>query len=298
MNGSAANQPRTALPRFTDRLVLGDQGLRVSPFCLGMVRSADAVCAAFDAGINFFFLSADMHWPLYEASRRGLERLLSRGRDVRDQIVVAVVSYATQPEFCYAPFQEVLEAVPNLGRIDVPIAGGAYGHEFPARLGVYREHRRTGFAGARAIGASFHDRQAALLACNDNSVDLVLIRYNPDHAGARDDVFPHLASRRSARLFNFKNTRGFVPPGRMAEFGLSGAAYWQPDITDYYRFALSRPEIDGLLVAPGTPAEAAALAAALEKGPLDDEEQTYLMDLAAVASGRAKVATGPARNAP
>ena len=27
----------------------------------------------------------------------------------------------------------------------------------------------------------------------------------------------------------------------------------------------------------------------LEKGPLDDEEQTYLMNLAAVAGGRAKV---------
>jgi hypothetical protein len=33
-----------------------------------------------------------------------------------------------------------------------------------------------------------------------------------------------------------------------------------------------------------------ALAGALEKGPLDDEEQAYLLDLAAVASGRAKVA--------
>jgi hypothetical protein len=257
-----------------------------------MVRSADAVCAAFDAGINFFFLSADMHWPLYEGSRRGLERLLSRGRGVRDQVVVAVVSYATQPEFCYAPFAEVLEAVPGLGRIDVPIAGGAYGNEFPTRLDVYQGHRRTGYAGARAIGASFHDRQAALLACNDNLVDLVLSRYNPDHPGARDDMFPHLTPRRSTRLFNFNNTCGFVPPDRMAGFGLDGDVYWQPHITDYYRFALSRSEIDGLLVAPRTPAEVEALAGALEKGPLDDEEQAYLLDLAAVASGRAKVVDG------
>jgi hypothetical protein len=292
MLGPDTTPPRTVLPRLTDRLALGDQGLRVSPFCLGMVRSSDAVCAAFDAGINFFFLSADMHWPLYEASRRGLERLLGRGRGVRDQVVVAAVSYATQPEFCSAPFAEVLEAVPGLGRIDVPIAGGAYANEFPTRLGVYEGHRRTGYMGARAIGASFHDRQAALLACNHNLVDLVLVRYNPDRPGARDDVFPHLAPRRSARLFNFKSTWGFVPPGRMAEFGLGGDAYWQPDVTDYYRFALSRPEIDGLLVAPGTPAEVAALAAALEKGPLDDEEQAYLIDLAAVAGGRAKVVAG------
>src|SRR5262245_29258591 len=162
---SDIRQPRTTLPKFTDRLALGDQGLRVSPFCLGMVRSADAIGAAFDVGINFFFLSADMHWPLYEPSRRGLEQLLARGRGIRERIAVAVTSYATQPEFCYEPFREVLQAVPGLAWVDVPIAGGAYANEFLTRLGVYQEHRRTAYLGTRAIGASFHDRQAALLAC-------------------------------------------------------------------------------------------------------------------------------------
>jgi hypothetical protein len=199
------------------------------------------------------------------------------------------VSYATQPEFCHAPFEEVVETLPALGRIDVLIAGGASAHEFPTRLGVYREHRRAGFVGARAIGASFHDRRAALRACHHHSVDLVLVRYNPDHPGARDDVFPRLAPRGPTRLFNFTSTQGFVPADQMAGLGLGGEAYWRPDITDYYRFALSRPEIDGLLVAPGTPAELEARAGALVRGPLDDEQQAYLIDLATVAGGRARV---------
>ena len=165
--------PRTTLPRFSDRLTLGDQGLRVSPFCLGRVQSADAVNAAFDAGINFFFLTADMHWPLYEASRRA--RTLARGPGIRDQVVVAAVSYATQPELCSVPFQEVVQVLPGLDRIDVPIAGGAYANEFLVRLSVYRKHLRTGYAGARAIGASFHDRQAALLAYNHRLIDLALV---------------------------------------------------------------------------------------------------------------------------
>ena len=63
---------RTQLPRFSDRLALGKRGLAVSPFCLGLVEDPATISAAFDAGINFFFLTADMHWPLYEASRRGL----------------------------------------------------------------------------------------------------------------------------------------------------------------------------------------------------------------------------------
>ena len=48
--------------------------------------------------------------------------------------------------------------------------------------------------------------------------------------------------------------------------------YWRPEVTDYYRFALTRREIDGLLCAPGTPEEIRGLARALERGPLDDEE--------------------------
>ena len=43
---------------------------------------------------------------------------------------------------------------------------------------------------------------------------------------------------------------------------------------------------------------AAALAAALEQGPLDDEDQTYLVKLAAVAAGRAKVVPGANRVRP
>src|SRR3954463_12328826 len=120
---------RTALPRMTDRLPLGPDGLRVSPFCLGLAGEAATVPAAFDAGVNFFFVSADMHWPLYENTRRGLADLLARGGGVRDEVVVAGVCYPTQPEFCTAPFEELVAAVPGLKTLDVLLAGGVYGWE-------------------------------------------------------------------------------------------------------------------------------------------------------------------------
>jgi len=44
-----------------------------------------------------------------------------------------------------------------------------------------------------------------------------------------------------------------------------------------------------LLIAPATPNEVAALAEALKKGPLDEEEETYLTHAALVAQGHAKV---------
>ena len=69
-----------------------------------------------DAGINFFFLTADMHWPYYEASRRGLEQLFARQPSVRQHVVVAAACYPTQPEFCAMPFAEVVESVRGLRR--------------------------------------------------------------------------------------------------------------------------------------------------------------------------------------
>ncbi len=79
---------RRRLPRLSERLRLGRGGLEVSPFALGAVGSPACVGAAFEAGVNFFFVTADMHWPLYGPLRRGLRQLLAR-RGVRDRIVVA-----------------------------------------------------------------------------------------------------------------------------------------------------------------------------------------------------------------
>ena len=296
-----ARHARKRLPQFTDRLVLGNQGLRVSPYCLGLVHSAETVAAAFEAGINFFFITTDMHWPVYEATRRGVRELLARGPAIRDQIVVAAVCYQTRPILCHGPFQELLDEMPGLGRLDVLIAGAIYGDEQGKRFPVYAEHRETGFLGARALGMTFHDRSAALATIRDRRVDIAFLRYNPDHPGAATDLFPHLHSssprngrsrgRRAARtlLFNFTSTFGYVPPAAMESMGLPGSVYWHPEITDHYRFVLSRPEIDGVLMALKTPEELQGVAEALDRGPVTEEEQAYLMDVALVARGEAKV---------
>ena len=235
---------RTMLPRLTDRLALGGGGLRVSPCCIGMVEDPATISAAFDRGVNFFFVTADMHWPLYDATRRGLADLLARGHGVRDEIVVAGVCYPTQPEFCSMPFQELVRAVPRLERLDVLLAGGAYGREIGRRLPVYEEHRKQGFLGNRAIGVTFHDRDAAVAALAGGELDIAFVRYNADHAGAGKDLFPRIPERPRPLLYNFKSTSGWVPPDRMA---------------------------------------------ALELGPLSAEEEAYLIDVAAVARGDARV---------
>ena len=109
----------------------------------GLTRDARTVPAAFDAGINFFLLTADMHWPVYEPTRRGLADLLRRGGGIRDDIVVAAVSYVAQPEFCHLPFREVLDAIPALGRLDVTLAGAVGAHDFRRAREVLQARERA-----------------------------------------------------------------------------------------------------------------------------------------------------------
>lgn len=276
-NRSVLLPPRRALPLPGDRISLG--ALQVSPFCVGMVLDWRAIPAAFEAGINFFFISGDMHWPLYDETRRGIADLLARGGDVRERIVVAVCAYVTQPIFCTMPFEEAVHAVPGLGRADVLVAGGAYGADLPGRLPVFLSHRRQRFLGAGAIGVSFHDRDLARVSIADGAIDLAFIRYNAAHPGAREDLFPHLPGGRGTRVYNFKSTFARVTEEQARAAGVP-EGFWLPEVGDHYRFALSRPELDGILCSPGTPAEVTAMLEALDEGPMTAAEEDHLLLLA------------------
>lgn len=284
---------RDTLPRLTDRLPLGASGLEVSPFALGIVGDPATIPAAYEAGINFFFLTADMHWPLYEPTRRGLAMLLEAQPSARDHLVIAVTAYVTQPEFLWLPFEEVRMELPSIERIDLTIAGGSYGDEIDRRLETFRSHRTSGFAGTRAIGSTFHDRAAARKILGEDVLDIAFVRFNPMHPGAREDIFPHVTPRadgRKALLYNFKSTVGFLRDEDAYTQLKIGADFWRPDITDYYRFALTHAALDGVLCSLPSPAAVRELADALARGPLDDEDRQYLLDLGELSRGKARVA--------
>jgi hypothetical protein len=267
---------KSRLPDPRDRLALGPARIPVSPICLGMVSAPEILIAAFDAGVNFFFVTCDLHWPVYAPVREGLAALLARGDVARGDIAIAAASYVTQPEFSRAPFRELLEEVPALERLDLLVIGGAYGGELDGRLRAYRQNLSDGLGGAAALGASFHDRAAAVRAINQGAVDLAFVRYNPLHPGARDDLFPALDPAAPALVYNFNSTRGAELTGPV-----DAGEMWIPRVPDYYRFVLSRPEVDGLLCAFDRAEEIAALVAALAEGPLSEEEQSYMVELVA-----------------
>ncbi len=287
MTASLASAPtRIALPKASDRLALGLSGLEVSPICLGIVGDPAIIPAAFDAGVNFFFISGDLHWPLYEEIRKGLEMLFARGKGIRDQVVVGAVSYLDPPIFQALQFHEIIQVVKGLERIDVLLAGAVWSAQnFEGRLTPLQRGRGIGYLGSRGIGASFHDRRTALLSVNSGALDIQFIRYNTAHPGARGDMFPFFRSDRRSLVFNFKSMMSRVSPERFRELGLSGS-YWEPKATDYYRFALSPPGMDGVLCSPGSVEEFRQLLLALEEAPLTPQEEQYMMWLSSVGSIR------------
>ena len=285
VKGSDMVSPQRALPKLTDRLPLGTTGRGVSPYCLGMLPEPAVVAAAFEAGINFFFLSADMHWPLYEATRYGLVQLLASRPEVRDDIVIGLVSYATQPEFCSGPFREVVELTPHLERMDLAIAGGAYAHEIDRRMTVYARHRARGYLGTRSLGVSFHDRTAVIPLFDSGAIDIGFVRYNPVFPKAAAELLPHVRDDHPL-LFNFKSTTGWLPREQLLALGI-GDDCWHPHHTDYYRFALSQPAFDGILCSLPTVEAVRELSDAMARGPLDDTDHQYLLDLAELSRGKA-----------
>jgi hypothetical protein len=268
---------RFRLPLPDDRLPLGNSGLSVSPLCLGLVPLPEIVTAAFDFGVNFFFLTADLHWPLYEGLRRGLEQLLARRPSVREDIVVGVVSYLDQPLFQHLQFNEVLDSVAGLDHVDVVIAGAVPGPaSFTARFEALHAARAVGRWGLAATGASFHDRKTAIPCINNDLIDVGFIRYNASHPGARHDLLPYLHGQHASLIFNFTSMLGRVFPQQFSQIGLDNR-FWFPKATDYYRFVLASSQIDGLLCAPRTLSELYELRDALAKPPLTAEEVEYII---------------------
>jgi hypothetical protein len=275
---------RERLPKPTDRLPLGLSGLSVSPLCIGITMEPETIPAAFDAGVNFFFLTADLHWPLYEGVRRGLELLFARSTAVRDQVVVGVVSYLDQPLFQALQFHEVIDSVPGLGRVDLLIAGAVANEQsFADRFRSIQNARMASHCGSRAIGASFHDRRSALLSLNYNCLDLTYIRYNTAHPGAALDVFPYLRRDRLGLIFNFKSILSAVTREHLRQLGYTGDV-WLPKIPDYYRFVLTNPFIDGILCSPASPGQLSELVTALEERPLTVAEEQYMIWLSSTAT--------------
>ncbi len=131
----------------------------------------------------------------------------------------------------------------------------------------------------RSIGVSIHDRERAGKLAEDSPIDLFMIRYNAAHPGAERDIFPHLAKRQpSVVAYTATSWRKLLkrPSGWAGEVMTAG---------DCYRFCLSSPHVDVVLTGPADERELDENLAAVEKGPLGDDELKWMRDFGRAVHG-------------
>lgn len=136
---------------------------------------------------------------------------------------------------------------------------------------------------ARAIGVSIHDRPRAGRLAADSPLDALMIRYNASHPGAERDIFPHCEKRRPAIIaYTATDWRKLLT--RPSDY--SGPV---PTAGDCYRFCLSSPHVDLVLCGPASERELKENLQALEKGPLSEDEMTWMREFGKRVYGKGLV---------
>jgi aryl-alcohol dehydrogenase-like predicted oxidoreductase len=255
------------MERSFTHAVLGRTGIPVHRLGLSAsyLPGRATIHRAVDAGLNYFFcygFDFQMVGALREVPKTGRERY-----------VVATGPYNLI--WGHTDVRRTLEKrLRQLGTdyVDVFLFLGVMKpKELPGRvLDDLRRLREEGRV--RAIGLSTHDRRLAGHLAGDGAVDVLMVRYNAAHRGAEEDIFPHLqahdpgvvaytATRWTALL---RRPRGWPKHGRV------------PTAGECYRFVLSSPHVDVCMTAPRSVRELDQNLAALERGPLDEDEMAFL----------------------
>jgi aryl-alcohol dehydrogenase-like predicted oxidoreductase len=128
----------------------------------------------------------------------------------------------------------------------------------------------------RAIAVSIHDRPRAGRLAADSPLDMLMVRYNAAHPGAERDIFPHLHPDKQLVSYTSTAWKKLLS----APSGWTGAV---PTAMDCYRFALSAEQISVTLCAPANLTELDQNLAALDRGPLSEDEQSFMREFGKAA---------------
>lgn len=289
--------PESDLPFYRK---LGRTDLTVS--CLGLgggghISSQDTLYA-FDQGINYFFYSSDLHHYLYSSMAGALRQLCGRGSKVREQVVLATVTYMVKtPEAVFASLYDQFEELGIdyidlffWGWIDANNAGNfekcinasddirgpntVYQRTIERMFGTSERLKKMGIV--RYIGASFHDLNLAQQWLNSPLLDVVMVRHNVAHRTAQKKVFPYLDAQDPQRpgIVTFKSSGMqsvlWEAPAELPE------ACWKPSVPDLYRYSLSQNCVDVALTGLHRREEVDAAISGVRQGKLTPAELDYL----------------------
>lgn len=226
---------------------------------------------AFELGLNYLFWT-----PRMSKATRAVREAMKRDREG--------ICIATGPTFGWFAGTLRRNAEETLKQLDTDYLDVYQifwlGKTSAFTDAVVEELQRLKESGkVRRIGVSIHDRVRAGRLAEDSPLDMLMIRYNAAHPGAERDIFPHLDARHPA-VVAYTATRWrklLKRPG-----GWDGAV---PTAGDCYRFCLSNPNVDVVLNGPASMAQLQDNLAAVQKGPLSDEEMAWMREFGRVVHG-------------
>ena len=252
---------------FPERVVLGRSGLAVSKLGLGSSFKAptDAYLEAFDRGVNYFYWGS-----IRRELMGGAIREIARGR--RDDIAIVLQSYSRFASLLTRSVEGALRKL-WVEHADVLLLGWFNKPPSPRLLDAALELKRRGRV--RNIALSTHRRSLLPTLLDDDTYAIWHVRYNAVHRGAEREVFPCLEGREAERrpgVVTYTTTRW----GNLCDPSKTPAGEATPSGTDCYRFALSRPEVDLCLAGPDDVEQMKQALAALEQGPMDEDELAWM----------------------
>lgn len=229
---------------------------------------------AFERGVNFFY------WGSLRTADFGaaLKRLGARHRE---RMTVVIQSYARWPSGIGKSLDKALREL-GYDYADVLLLGW---WNLPPRASILdaaAEIIRRGRA--RKLMISCHHRPTFPVLARDPRVDLLMIRYNAAHPGAERDVFPHLPAERPG-IVAYTSTSW----GQLLDRSLVPQDERLPTATDCYRFVLSNPDVNACWTGPSNGSQLDQALAALDAGPMSEEELAWMRRVGAVVRERTKL---------
>lgn len=253
-------------PDFT-HTTLGRTGMPVHR--LGLSASyrpgKKTIYKALDEGVNYFFgygIDTQMTGTLRDVLKHN-----------REKYVLATGAY--NYIFWYQNLRRTLEKrLRQFGTdyIDAFLFLGVMKEkEFPQRardeMIRFREEGKV-----RSIGMSCHNRKFAGKLAAEGALDILMVRYNAAHRGAEQDIFPYLQTHNPG-VVSYTATRWTYLLRRPKTWSANERI---PDAGLCYRFVLSNPNIDVCMTAPTNEKQLVENLAALNKGPLDEDEMEFM----------------------
>ncbi len=258
---------------------LGATGINVTP--LGLSASywpgRKAVELAVDRGVNLFF-AFGIDVPMIKAMR---ELMPSRREEF--VLVTGAYNYIWRAQDVRKAFEKRLRQF-KTDYIDVFLFLGVMKPaEFTTKvrddLLALKEEGKV-----RAVGLSCHNRTflGELAACG--AVDTLMLRYNAAHRGAEQDIFPNL-SRHNPGVISYTATRWTYLLRRPKGWPADGRV---PTAGECYRFVLSNPNVHVVLTAPRNDRQLIENIAAVERGPLDEDDMRFMHEFGDAVHRRKK----------